>query len=122
MSGDKVHFPHVLFLPAARLPERDSWQPRADVHRFPGGWLVKFELAGVRPEDVRLALRGQMLLMQGTRRDEWLTEGLGCYRLEIAYSRFERVIELPGISEAAKIEATYREGMLLVRIVTENPP
>jgi HSP20 family protein len=123
MPADEVRFSHVLFLHAAdRLPREEVWQPRADVYRVPGGWLVKLELAGVRPEDVRLVPRASALLVQGTRRDECPCQGRDCHRLEIAYSRFERLLELPGISEAVAITATYRDGMLTVRIVTEGRP
>ena len=121
MATDEVCFPHRLFLPAARRLEKEAWQPRADVYRMPGGWLVKLELAGVRPEDVRLAVRGTRCWVQGTRRDVRLHEGLDCHRLEIAYSRFERLLELPGLSESAEIGVSYRDGMLLIRIQTEEP-
>jgi HSP20 family protein len=122
MARDEVRFPHTLFLPAAGQPGQEAWQPRADIYRVQGGWLIKFELAGVRPEDVRFTVRGSTLLVQGTRRDEFLHEILGCHRMEIAYSRFERSLELSGVSETARIEAAHREGMLLVRIVTEGAP
>ena len=121
MARDEVRFPHVLFLQAAsRLPAQEAWQPRADVYRLPDGWLVKLELAGVRPEDVRLEARGPALRVHGTRRDECPCEGLNCHQLEIAYSRFERTLELPGISESVAITTSYLDGMLTVRIVTEG--
>jgi HSP20 family protein len=117
MATDKVHFPHMFFCPAIKHAE-DAWQPRADVYRMPDGWMVKLELAGVRPDDVTLCARGTALLVQGTRRDEQHYHGHGIYSLEIAYSRFERALELPGLSEAAEIITTYRDGMLLIRITT----
>ena len=46
MATDKVHFPHIFFLPATSHAE-ETWQPRADIYRMPDGWLVKLELAGV---------------------------------------------------------------------------
>jgi HSP20 family protein len=119
MARDEVRFPHVLFLPAARPPE-PAWQPKADVYRMPDGWLVKLELAGVDPDDVRVATRGNRLRVQGTRRDARLQECIDCHRLEIEYSRFERVLELPGLSESAEVAASYRDGMLLIRIKTEE--
>jgi HSP20 family protein len=122
MARDEVHIRHTLFLHAAGQPRQEAWQPRADIYRVPGGWLVKFELAGVRPEDVRLTVRGSTLLVEGTRRDELLQEALGCHCMEIAYSRFERSLDLSGVSETARIEAAHRAGMLLVRIVTEGTP
>jgi HSP20 family molecular chaperone IbpA len=119
MATDEVRFPHVLFLPAVKTPE-DVWQPRADVHRIPGGWLVKLELAGVDPDEIRLATRGSMLWIEGTRRDARVQECLGCHHMEIAYSRFERTLELPGLSESAELGVSYRDGMLLIRIQTES--
>jgi HSP20 family molecular chaperone IbpA len=119
MATDEVRFPHVLFLPAARTPE-DIWQPRADVYRIPGGWLVKFELAGVDPDEIRLATRGSLLCVSGSRRDARVQECLDCHRLEIDYSQFERLVELPGLSESARIGVSYRDGMLLIRIQTES--
>jgi HSP20 family protein len=121
MARDEVRFPHVLFLhTATRAPSEDVWQPRADIYRMPGGWLVKIELAGVRPEDVRLEARSSTLLVHGTRRDDCPCHGRDCHRLEIAYSRFERTLELPGISESVAITTSYLDGMLTVRIVTEG--
>ena len=89
MATDEVRFRHRLFLPAARPIRKEAWQPRADVYRVPGGWPVKLERAGVRPKDVHLAVRGNTLRVQETRRDESLQAGLDCDRMEIAYSRFE---------------------------------
>jgi HSP20 family protein len=121
MARDEVRFPHVLFLHAATTsPSEDAWQPRADVYRIPGGWLVKLELAGVRPEDVRLETETSALRVRGMRRDDCPCHGRDCHRLEIAYSRFERTLELPGISESVEMTTTYLDGMLTVRIVTEG--
>ncbi len=119
MAMDEVRFPHVLFLSAAAAPE-PPWQPKADIYRMPDGWLVKLELAGVDPDDVRVAMRGNMLWVQGARRDARLQECLDCHRLEIEYSRFERLLELPGLSESAEVGVSYRNGMLLIRIQTEE--
>jgi HSP20 family protein len=121
MATDEVRFPHILFCSAARASEH-AWQPRADVYRVPDGWLVKVELAGVDPDDVLVATRGNTLWIQGTRRDArlQLLGCLDCHRLEIDYSRFERMLELPGLSESAQIGVTYQDGMLLIRIQTES--
>jgi HSP20 family protein len=80
------------------------------------GWLVKFDLAGVRPEDVRLAVSGGRLLLSGIRRDWCIEDGCNYYRMEIAYSNFARGIELPVNLEAAELTTEFQEGMLLVRI------
>ncbi len=119
MATDEVRFPQILFLPATGPLER-AWQPRADVYRMPDGWLVKLELAGVHPEDVRIATRGDTLRVEGSRHDARVQGCRNCHRLEIDYCRFERILELPGLSDSAGIDVSYRDGMLLIRIQTES--
>jgi HSP20 family molecular chaperone IbpA len=119
MATDKVRFPHFLFHSAVTVSEH-AWQPKADVYRVAGGWLVKLELAGVQPDDVLVTTCGNTLQIQGTRRDAWLQDCLCCHRLEIDYSRFERLLELPGLTESSKIGVSYRDGMLLIQIQTEE--
>jgi HSP20 family molecular chaperone IbpA len=119
MATDEIRFLQVLFLSSVEAHEH-VWRPRADVHRLTGGWLVKVELAGVCPDDVRIVARGDRLCIQGTRRDVEFHECLDCQCLEIEYSRFERTLELPGLSESAQIGVSYRDGMLLIRIRTEE--
>ena len=80
---------------------------------------VKFELAGVRLEDVKLSARVRADRAR-SRRDVYLHECLDCHSLEIAYSRFERTLELPGMSEDAEITASFQDGMLIVKVVTEG--
>jgi HSP20 family protein len=122
MARDRIHLVRTLFLPSAGAPARDgNWQPLADVYRTPDGWLVKWDLAGVRPEDISLVVEGPRLTVRGTRRDACLSEGCRHYRLEIAYSQFERTIELPEDVERACIATEYRQGMLLVRLQKEAP-
>jgi HSP20 family molecular chaperone IbpA len=40
--------------------------------------------------------------------------------MEISYSRFERTIEMPVTLEQARITLEARDGILLVRMVTEG--
>src|SRR5262245_58006380 len=105
-----------LLLHVAESFQDVCWQPAADVYRTPAGWLIKYELAGVRLEDVELEVRGKRVTLRGVRRD-WLL-GTGCqyYSLEIAYSSFERTLELPVAPGRAPITTEYQAGMLLVQI------
>jgi HSP20 family protein len=81
---------------------------------------VKFDLAGIRPEDVRLSICGSRLTVEGTRRDWLIDETQQHYRLEIAYSRFQRSVEFPCDLERARMTTDYRDGMLLVRLAIEE--
>ena len=92
------------------------WQPSVDIYRAGAAWLVKFDLAGVRPGDIEVELDGGRLTVRGVRRDWTILEGQQAYSMEIAYNRFERRVELPVNVEASQFASEYREGMFLVRI------
>ena len=116
MAQDLIRFMQSLFLPAAQAGTGAAWQPYADIYRTRDGWLVKLDLAGVRPEDVQISASGDRLTVRGIRRDWSLQEGCCHYQMEIAYSRFERTITLPADLDRARLSAEHRNGMVLIHI------
>lgn len=109
------------------LREEDSfrgtrWTPCADVYKTDAGWLVKFDLAGVSENDLRLSVRGQQLILEGERRDQHLEQGARVYSLEIRYSSFRRVVTLPESLDGARLNSSLRDGMLAVHVRTEDTP
>jgi HSP20 family protein len=117
MARDVVRFVSLFY--SAGVEQSPEWRPATDVYRVPDGWVVKFELAGVAPEDIELTARGRALRIRGRRRDRCLSPDCKQLHMEIAYSRFERQVELPGDLQRAQIETEFRDGMLLVRIQRE---
>ena len=95
---------------------RAHWQPSVDVCRGQRTWLIKLELAGVRPEDVKVHARGRTLTVSGVRRDASLMEGREFYSMVISYDRFERSIDLPLDLDKSEIRTDYRDGMFLLEI------
>jgi HSP20 family protein len=120
MTFDVARRLHALFLPASRSCGHNRWCPAVDVYRTPSGWLVKVELAGVRPEEVSVTVVGRRLTVRGSRRDWSLAEGHSHHVLEIAYSEFERSLELPGDLGRAVVTTAYQHGMLLISIRNEE--
>jgi len=105
-----------LFFISAEAGAAMAWRPSADIYRTADGWVVKMELAGVRPEEINVLASGSELFVSGVRRDRFVEEGWSHYSMEIAYSRFERTIELPCNLERASVSTEYHEGLLLVRV------
>ena len=95
------------------------WRPSADLYRTRSGWLVKMDLAGVRPEDVDVRVQGKTLRVSGIRRDALAEDGLEHYHMEISYSSFEREIELPCSLDECEVGHEFRHGMFLVNFKTE---
>jgi HSP20 family protein len=111
---------NALFLPRAETFREPMWRPAVDVYRCRHGWLIKFDLAGVQVADVSLEVQGRQLTVRGCRRDQFTEEGQSHYLMEIAYSKFERTVELPFDLEPSRMATDYRDGMLLVHIQTET--
>jgi HSP20 family protein len=110
----------VVFGAAIQLSNESRWRPAADIYRTRRGWLVKYELAGVKAEDVQVSINGSQLTIGGCRRDWKLEEGSSHYSMEISYHRFERTLELPCDLKDARLQIEAREGILLIRILCEG--
>jgi HSP20 family protein len=110
----------LFFLPAVETRTPGIWQPQVDIYRTRDGWVVKVELAGVRPQDVAITVRGSQLSISGVRHDRIIEDGWHHYAMEIAYNRFERTLELPCDLEHARITVEGRDGMLLLRVAAKE--
>ncbi len=119
MSRDLIRLMQSFF-PPNKLIGETAWRPAVDVYRTPKGWLLKFDLAGVRPEDVSLKVEGCRVTIAGVRRDLMTEEGCHYYRMEITYNHFERGVDLPCEVEPASVATDYRNGMLLVYLTTSQ--
>jgi len=113
---DEPKMKSVFFLAGVDCTRTNCWEPQADVYKIEDGWLVKFELAGVRLDDVRISLGDSHLTVEGARRDWIVHETTSCHSLEITYNRFRRTIHLPDLAADADFEAEYRDGFLLIWI------
>lgn len=107
---------HKLFGKSYAHHHQIPWEPAADIYRTEQGWLVKFELAGILPDEMEVAVTGQELKVRGIRRDYQAEEARQIYAMEIPYNRFERIIALPVAVSESEVRWEYSRGMLIVRI------
>jgi HSP20 family protein len=106
----------IVFGSALNRSSEACWRPAADIYRTRTGWLIKYDLAGVRPEDVEITLGRSEITISGARRDWQLENGCSHYSMEIFYNRFERTLALPGDLHGAEIGVQSRDGILLLRL------
>ena len=121
MSGES--FERYFRMIRDNRPSRPSgrlWCPAADVYRTKDGWIVKVDLAGIKPSDVQVTVDGNILRLSGSRRDGTCGEGVSHYQLEITYSRFEKMIQFPRSIEHVHIERDYSDGLLTLRLREEQ--
>jgi len=102
--------------PATLVAGERMWAPLADMYETKDDLLVTFELPGVREKEVSVSITGDVLTVKGERRFERDVEDEGFHRLERVYGKFERSMPLPIPVQADKVKATYRDGVLEIRL------
>lgn len=87
-----------------------------------GHLVVRAELPGVDPEkDIAITVENGLLTISGERRSETKSEKKGRHLSEMQYGSFSRTIPLPeGVSEK-DVTASYRDGILEVRLTLAQP-
>ena len=96
-----------------------TWQPAVDLYRCADGWIVKFELAGVRQEDIEVRIQSDGITVIGSRLDRTPFDVREPHLIEISYSRFERFVVLPEAISRANYHASFHDGMLYVHILKD---
>lgn len=99
-----------------RLPSEMAWAPPIDVYEREDSFIVRTELPGVRKEDVDISVTGDTLTIKGERKAPMDVKEEQYHRSEAFYGSFTRSITLPSMLDAEKIEATYENGILEIKI------
>ena len=97
-------------------PSGRLWNPAADVYRSADGWIVKVDLAGIRADDLEIAVYESSLRIRGCRRDTFVRDGFTYQQMEITYSQFEKTIQFPCAIEETSIAHDYHDGFLIVNL------
>jgi len=86
--------------------------PRMDIRDTKDGLEISVELPGLTRNDVKIAVEDELLTISGEKQTEKETKEED-YRLsERTYGAFSRSVTLPRSVDAAKIEATMKDGVL----------
>ena len=106
-----------MYGPEPRQEERrrthaTAWIPTADVFARGGDLVLRYELAGVREEDIEIILTGGVLTMSGDRKSDLDDEQVHFYTRERSYGYFRRSVNLPEGVDGSKINASFDDGML----------
>lgn len=99
--------------------QHKTWRPPTDVYETDDCVVVKVEIAGMTEDDFAVSLDGRRLVISGVRRDP--ADKLGYQQMEILYGHFETDVHLSRAVEEDKIEATYRNGFLGIRLPKAKP-
>ena len=105
-------------------PQTEEWmseeefegQLAVDVYQTKDKIVVKAPIAGVKPEDIDVAISEDVVTIRGDRKDEFAVEKDNYYVQECFWGSFSRSVILPTSTVAEKAEATLKDGVLTIQI------
>jgi HSP20 family protein len=96
---------------------RNGWTPAVDIYETENNEIVlKAELPDMKREEIGITFENQVLTIRGERKLDQQVKRDAYQRLERAYGSFSRSFTIPSTIDAGAISASYRDGVLTVRL------
>lgn len=104
--------------PSSAIAASDFRQPLSDFWEDENEIKVDMEIPGVEKQDIVINAKEGGLEVKVQKKDEYKEEDKkrGFYRLERKYAGFYRYFSLPENADTKGIDATYKNGILKLRI------
>jgi HSP20 family protein len=109
------HLFDSFFGRSATAPGR-SWTPPVDMYATKDDLVLTLELPGISEKDVSVSITGDLLTVKGERRFENQVKEEDRLHVERTYGKFERLVQLPMAVQPDRVKATYRDGVLEIRL------
>ena len=97
-------------------PRISKWYPAVDVLESKDSYLIRAELPGMKKEDIKVEVKDGALVLSGERGSEKPAEGVEYRHVERVAAKFWRSFSLPETAKPDGIEATYKDGILEIRV------
>jgi len=109
--------------PLRRLLEGDLEWLRVEEYQDEGSMIVRAEVPGIDPEkDVDITLTGDQLRIEVKHEERTEKKSKKGYRSEFRYGSFSRTVSLPSPVDEKDVQASYRDGILEIRIPVPEEP
>jgi HSP20 family protein len=96
--------------------ELDSWTPVCDAYETSDALVVSLELPGLEQSEIDVRVDGDELVVSGERGVGREQPGEHFHRVERPYGKFIRRLHLPSTVSRDAIEASFRDGMLRIKL------
>lgn len=120
MMEETFHRPFFSMLPFRHLLHEigsfGEMTPSVDIFEEGGEVVAKAELPGLRREDINVRVVDNNLIISGEKKTEEKVERKDYLRLERSHGSFNRTLSLPEGCDLEHVKASYKEGVLEVRI------
>ena len=94
-----------------------AWVPAVDIYETDAHEVVvKAELPDMKREDINLTFENGVLTLKGERKVQQEVNKENYQRIERRHGVFSRSFTLPNTVDASKISASYKDGVLTIRL------
>lgn len=93
-----------------------AWAPKLDFSETKDAFVVKAEVPGVEQKDISVSIQDQMLTIRGEKHKEKEEKDEKYHRVERSWGAFARTIALPAGVDTGKVDATFKDGVLSVKL------
>ncbi len=98
----------------------DFFSPTAEASGNDQYYEIHVELPGIEEDDIEVSTDNNVLMIKGERKFEREEEGKTYFFSERSYGQFQRSFRMPGDSDVGKISATYKDGLLIIKIAKKE--
>jgi HSP20 family protein len=97
-----------------KVPSFSTTVPAVNIKELDSQFEIELAVPGMKKDDFEIEVEDGVLSISSTQEEEQVNEKGKFTRREFSYSSFRRSFTLPDSVNPTKIDATYKEGVLLV--------
>lgn len=116
MQEDVNRFVDSFFRNSGLRLDATAFTPVVDIEETPEEFVLRVDLPGVPQKDVKVSLMGDTLTIRGERKEEKKEKSGSLLRVERSAGSFERSFTLGAPVRGDGVKATYRDGVLEIRV------
>ena len=112
--GSELFFDRLW--PEWRTEIGEEWSPAINFSEKDGKYYITADIPGMNKEDISVTLEDGYLTVSGKKEESKEDKEANYYMKETRYGSFSRSLRLPEDVDEARIEATYKDGVLSVSV------
>jgi HSP20 family protein len=90
--------------------------PAINIWANDDGQIISAEMPGLSSEEINIDVTGDAISISGERKPDEVAKDVRYHRRERGFGSFSRTIQLPFIVDTAKVEASFKNGVLLIHL------
>ena len=104
------------WMPRIKFPDFADVSTSVDMFEDGDDLVIKAEIPGMKKNEISIDFSGDMVTISGEKKSEERTERNDYYRVERSFGSFSRKLRLPVEIQIDKTHATFKDGVLDIRM------